>query len=280
MTERWFDYPDIDPVAISLGPLQIHWYGIMYLIGFGAAWWLGKLRARKPYTPLQELQVADLIFWGALGVVLGGRLGYVFFYNFGKFLDDPLWLFEVWTGGMSFHGGLIGVIVAMWLYGRSLGLKFFQVADFVAPLVPIGLGMGRLGNFIGGELWGRPTDVPWAMVFPRDPLGLARHPSQLYQFALEGVALFCILWFFSRKPRPRMTVSGLFLLCYGIFRILVEFVREPDAHIGYLAWGWLTEGQLLSMPMVIVGLLFIGWGLKFHQVETSPPAAAVKVGKG
>ncbi|WP_020409334.1 prolipoprotein diacylglyceryl transferase [Hahella ganghwensis] len=267
MTERWFDYPNIDPVAISLGPLQIHWYGIMYLIGFGAAWWLGKYRARKSYTPLQELQVADLVFWCALGVVIGGRLGYVFFYNFEKFLEDPIWLFKVWTGGMSFHGGLIGVIVAMWLYGRSLGLKFFQIADFVAPLVPIGLGTGRLGNFIGGELWGKVTDVPWAMIFPRDPLAAARHPSQLYQFALEGVALFCILWFFSRKPRPRMMVSGLFLLCYGIFRILVEFVREPDAHIGYLAWGWLTEGQLLSMPMVIIGLLFIGWGWKFHQGE-------------
>ncbi len=279
MTERWFDYPNIDPVAISLGPLQIHWYGIMYLVGFGAAWWLGRYRARQSYTPLQELQVADLVFWCALGVVLGGRLGYVFFYNFGKFLEDPIWLFKVWTGGMSFHGGLIGVMVAMWLYGRSLGLKFFQVADFVAPLVPIGLGMGRLGNFIGGELWGKATDVPWAMVFPRDSLGLARHPSQLYQFALEGVALFCILWFFSRKARPRMTVSGLFLLCYGIFRILVEFVREPDAHIGYLAWGWLTEGQVLSMPMVVVGLLFIGWGLKYHQTEASAPAGAVKAGK-
>ncbi len=278
MTERWFDYPAIDPVAVSLGPLQIHWYGLMYLLGFAAAWWLGKFRARKSYTPLNEIQVSDLIFWCALGVVLGGRFGYVFFYNFDKFLGDPIWLFKVWTGGMSFHGGLIGVILSMWLYGRSIGVRFFEVADFVAPLVPIGLGAGRIGNFIGGELWGRATDVPWAMIFPRDPLALARHPSQLYQFALEGGVLFCILWWFSSKPRPKMAVSGLFLLAYGAFRFLVEFVREPDAHIGYLAWDWLTMGQVLSLPMVLVGMGFLVWSHRFQQGDSATVAA--KVSKG
>ncbi|MDG9670720.1 prolipoprotein diacylglyceryl transferase [Hahella sp. CR1] len=267
MTERWFDYPNIDPVAFAVGPLSVHWYGLMYLLGFAAAWMLGKHRSHQPHAPMQEQQVADLIFWCALGVVLGGRVGYVIFYNFEQFLDDPIWLFEVWTGGMSFHGGLIGVIIAMWAYGRSLGLSFFQVADFVAPLVPIGLGAGRLGNFIGGELWGRASDVPWAMVFPRDPTHLARHPSQLYQFALEGVALFLILWFYSAKPRPRMTVSGLFLLCYGCFRFLVEFVREPDAQLGYLAWGWLTMGQVLSTPMIVIGVAFIIYGRTVYGAE-------------
>jgi len=278
VTERWFDYPSIDPVAMSLGPLQIHWYGLMYLVGFSAAWWLGKYRARQPHTPFNEIQVSDLIFWCALGVVLGGRLGYVFFYNFDKFLDDPIWLVKVWTGGMSFHGGLIGVIVVMWLYGRSIGIKFFAVADFVAPLVPVGLGAGRIGNFVGGELWGKATDVPWAMIFPRDSLGLPRHPSQLYQFALEGVALLCILWWFSSKSRPQMAVSGLFLLVYGVFRILVEFVREPDVQIGYLAWNWVTEGQVLSLPMVVIGIGLIVWSYRFNQtsITSAPVTKATK----
>jgi len=262
VTETWFDYPAIDPVAIALGPLQVHWYGLMYLVGFAGAWWLGKIRTRKPWSVLNEDHVSDLVFWGAIGVVLGGRFGYVFFYNFDRFLQEPLWLFQVWTGGMSFHGGLLGVIGALWFYCRSRGLRFFQVADFVAPLVPIGLGAGRIGNFIGGELWGRATDVPWAMVFPRDEWGLLRHPSQLYQFALEGVALFAILWWFSRKPRPLMTVSGLFLASYGSFRFFVEFFREPDAHLGYLAWGWLTMGQLLSLPMVVAGIGLIVYGYR------------------
>jgi len=264
VTERWFDYPALDPVAIALGPLKIHWYGLMYLIGFAGAWWLGKYRAQQPGSALRVSHVSDLLFWGALGVVLGGRFGYVFFYNFDRFLADPLWLFQVWTGGMSFHGGLIGVLVAIWIYSRNQNLQFFQVADFIAPLVPIGLGAGRIGNFIGGELWGRASEVPWAMVFPRDELGLPRHPSQLYQFVLEGLLLFAILWLYSRKARPTMAVSGLFLACYGWFRFLVEFVREPDAHIGYLAWQWLTMGQILSLPMVVVGL-----GLMFYSYRNS-----------
>lgn len=246
-------HPQIDPVAISLGPLKIHWYGLTYLVGFVAGWWLGRLRARKPWSPLNEDQVGDLLFYIALGVILGGRFGYVVFYNFDAFIADPLWLLRVWEGGMSFHGGLLGVMLAMWWYGRKVGSGFWRIADFVAPLVPVGLGAGRIGNFINGELWGKQTDVPWGMVFPQAPDALTRHPSQLYQFALEGVLFFVILWWFSAKPRPRMAVSGLFLVCYGVFRFLVEFVRQPDPQLGYLAFDWLTMGQVLSFPMILAG---------------------------
>ncbi|EMP57530.1 prolipoprotein diacylglyceryl transferase [Marinobacter santoriniensis NKSG1] len=258
-------YPQFDPIAVSLGPLKIHWYGLMYLLGFLAGWWLGRLRTRKPWSPINEEQMGDLLFYLALGVILGGRVGYVLFYNFDLFLADPLWLFRVWEGGMSFHGGLLGVMLAMWWYGRKVDAGFWRIADFVAPLVPIGLGAGRIGNFINGELWGKPTDVPWAMVFPKAPDALARHPSQLYQFALEGVALFLILWWFSAKPRPRMAVSGLFLLCYGIFRFLVEFVRQPDPQLGYLAFNWLTMGQVLSAPMILAGAILIAIAYRRHS---------------
>ncbi len=250
-------HPQFDPVAISVGPLKVHWYGLTYLAGFALGWWLGRVRARKQWTPVNEQQVGDLLFYIALGVILGGRFGYVVFYNFDQFIDNPLWLLRVWEGGMSFHGGLIGVMLAMWWFGRRLGCGFFRIADFVAPLVPVGLGFGRIGNFINGELWGRPTDMPWGMVFPQAPDELARHPSQLYQFALEGVALFVALWLYSSRPRPTMAVSGLFLILYGIFRIINEFFRQPDPQLGYLAFNWLTMGQLLSLPMVIAGALLM-----------------------
>ncbi|WP_409524599.1 prolipoprotein diacylglyceryl transferase [Nitrincola sp. MINF-07-Sa-05] len=244
---------DIDPVALQLGPLQIHWYGLMYIIGFGAAWWLGVLRARKPGSDWSEQQVSDLIFWGAVGVIAGGRMGYVLFYHFDYFLQDPLWLFAVWEGGMSFHGGFLGVVMVLWLFARRHKKSFFALADFIAPLIPIGLGAGRLGNFIGGELWGRATDQTWGVIFPAAGDGLARHPSQLYQMLLEGVILFAALWWYSSKPRPAMAVSGLFVLLYGIFRIIVEFFREPDAHLGLVAFDWLSMGQLLSLPMLMLG---------------------------
>jgi len=247
---------DFDPIAIRIFGWPIHWYGVMYLIAFVSAWWLGRYRARRPGSGWTTQEVDDLIFYGGLGVVLGGRLGYILFYNFSAFLADPLMLFRVWQGGMSFHGGLLGVLVALWLFERKFHKGYFRIVDFVAPLVPIGLGAGRIGNFINGELWGKPTDLPWGMIFPAagpEP----RHPTPLYEAALEGLLLFVILWVYSSKPRPTMAVSGLFALCYGLFRILVEFVRQPDAHIGYLAFGWVTMGMVLSLPLVLIGLVLI-----------------------
>ncbi len=249
-----FVHPDFDPVAFSLGPLQIRWYGLMYLCGFAAGWLLARYRASQPASGWTTTQVGDLIFYAALGVILGGRIGYVLFYNFGAFLSDPLMLFRVWEGGMSFHGGLIGVLIALALFGRSVGKSFFQVSDFFAPLVPLGLGFGRIGNFVNGELWGRVTDVPWAIVFHTAGAGTSpRHPSQLYEAILEGFVLFLILWVYSARPRPTMAVSGLFLVGYGIFRIIVELFREPDAQVGFIAFDVLTMGQLLSLPMVLCG---------------------------
>ncbi len=260
-------YPNIDPVALTLGPVKVHWYGVMYLIGFVSTWWLGVQRSKRPHWGWNAEQVGDFIFYGALGVILGGRLGYVFFYEFATFLTEPLKIFKVWEGGMSFHGGLLGVIVAMWSFARKYNKSFFNVADFVAPLVPIGLGAGRVGNFINAELWGKVSDAPWAMVFPNAG-PLPRHPSQLYEVILEGVALFLILWVYSRKPRPTMAVSGLFLLCYGTFRFLVEFVRIPDSQLGYLAFDWITMGQLLSTPMIVLGAGMLWWAYR-RQVENN-----------
>lgn len=261
------NYPEIDPVAFALGPLKVHWYGLMYLLGFAAAWKLAMSRAARPQSPCRSEQVEDLIVYGAMGVILGGRFGYVLFYHFDRFLGDPLWLLRVWEGGMSFHGGLLGVIAAIYVYSRKINRPFLAVTDFVAPLVPIGLGLGRLGNFIGQELWGRPTDFALGMVFPRDPLGLVRHPSQLYQAALEGLVLFAVLFWFTSKPRPRMAAGGLFLLLYGCFRFVVEFAREPDSHIGFDLLGWMTRGQLLSLPMMAAGLGFLVWAYRRNIME-------------
>jgi len=278
---------DIDPIAFSIGPVAVHWYGIMYLIAFAAFWWLGERRRRAGRLPVGPTAFSDLAFYGMIGVILGGRVGYMLFYATPELLADPLSLFRIWEGGMSFHGGLLGVLVAMWYWSRRNGMHFFDVMDFVAPLVPIGLGTGRLGNFIGGELWGRHTDLPWGMIFPRaiDTAGHsieqlkamaaagqlaaeARHPSQLYQMLLEGVLLFCILYFVSMKPKPRYLVSGLFALFYGLFRFGVEFVREPDAQLGYLAWGWLTMGQVLSLPLILLGVVLL---LASRSAPTLPP---------
>ncbi len=274
-------YPDIDPVLVAFGPLKVHWYGLMYLIAFASAWWLGRLRAARPGSGWKPEAVDDMLFWGALGVVLGGRIGYVLFYDFSRFMDDPLILFTVWQGGMSFHGGFLGVLVAMWFFARRQKMGFFQMMDFVAPLVPIGLGAGRIGNFINGELWGAPSDLPWAMRVPcKDFVELCSyklqlpfgteftpplHPNQLYEAALEGVVLFLLLWLFSARPRPVMAVSALFLLGYGLFRFVIEFVRMPDSHLGYLAFDWVTMGQILSLPMIIGGLVL--FALAYRKKE-------------
>lgn len=230
---------------------------MMYLVGFAAAWMLGRMRARRQGWSAE--QVSDLIFYGALGAVLGGRLGYILFYDLAAYIADPFAVFRVWEGGMAFHGGLLGVIVAMLLLARQQQRSFWVVADFTAPLVPMGLLAGRLGNFINGELWGRVTDVPWAMVFPRDPEQLARHPSQLYQAALEGILLFALLWLYSASPRATGKIAGMFLLGYGVLRFIGEGFRQPDAHIGFVALDWMSMGQVLSVPMMIFGVLIWSW---------------------
>jgi len=272
------NYPEIDPVALSIGPLEVHWYGLMYLMAFAAAWFIAMRRGEKEGSAVAPKQVEDLVMWGAMGVILGGRCGYVLFYHFERFLQDPLWLLRVWEGGMSFHGGLLGVILALVLFARKIKQPYFAVADFVIPMVPLGLGFGRLGNFIGQELWGRETDLSWGMVFPNDPEALVRHPSQLYQAGLEGFVLFISVLWFSAKPRPRAAVSGLFLALYGSFRFLVEFVRDPDSHIGFDFFGWMTRGQILSVPMIVLGVLMLAWaydrdGRKALELEanTTPP---------
>jgi phosphatidylglycerol:prolipoprotein diacylglycerol transferase len=246
----------------------------MYLLGFGLAWWLGQKRAQHQNSVITPEQVNDLIFYGALGVVLGGRLGYILFYNLPDYLLSPVNILKVWQGGMSFHGGLLGVLFAVWLYGRKINKPFFALTDFGAPLVPLGLGAGRIGNFINGELWGRPTDGWWGMVFPHVD-NLTRHPSQLYELVLEGILLFIILWIYSRKFRPQMAVSGLFLIVYSIFRFLVEFVRTPDAHLGFVVLDWMTMGQLLSVPMLIIGSVML-WRAGQHQAV---PSAVYKKNK-
>ncbi|MCH8099660.1 MAG: prolipoprotein diacylglyceryl transferase [Proteobacteria bacterium] len=246
-------YPEIDPIIFSIGFIKIRWYGLMYVIGFIFAWWLARRRSQRADSPINSVQVDDLLFYGMLGVIVGGRVGYAVVYGWAQFTSDPLYLFKITEGGMSFHGGLAGVIIAMWMYGRKLDLTIWRMTDFVAPIVPLGLGFGRVGNFINGELWGKPTDVPWAFVVD----GIARHPSQLYEAILEGFLLFLILWIYSAKPRPYLAVSGLFLLLYGVFRFTVEFYRIPDDHLKYLAFDWVTMGQILSVPMIIAGAVMM-----------------------
>jgi phosphatidylglycerol:prolipoprotein diacylglycerol transferase len=250
-------HPQIDPIAFSIGPLAVRWYGLMYLAGFAAGWWLGQRRIKAGRAPITRQQFDDLIFLAVLGVIVGGRLGYVLFYKPGYYAAHPLEIFAVWQGGMSFHGGLLGVMLAMWIAARRSKVHFLSLMDFVAPLCPLGIAAGRLGNFINGELYGRVTDLPWGMVF-RGAGDAPRHPSQLYQAALEGIALFVLLWWFSSKPRPRGQVSALFLVGYGAFRFIAEFGREPDAFLGFLALG-LTMGQWLCIPMIAGGLWLFAW---------------------
>ncbi|GJM11407.1 MAG: prolipoprotein diacylglyceryl transferase [Lysobacteraceae bacterium] len=269
-------FVNFDPVALQLGPLAIRWYGLMYLLSFAAFWWLGSVRARQDGSGWTSEQVNDFLFYGALGVILGGRIGYVLFYDFANVIAEPLRALRIWEGGMSFHGGMLGVGAAVWWYARRTGRKFFDVTDFIIPMVPIGLALGRVGNFIGGELWGRLSDAPWAVIFPNAIMHdgwqstalyqqyltgelnhLTRHPSQLYQAALEGVLLFIVVWWYSSKPRPRMAVTGLFLIGYGVARLLVEQFRQPDAHLNFIAFDWLTMGQALSIPMVLAGVVMM-----------------------
>ena len=246
-------HPNFDPVAIQLGPIAVHWYGLMYLFGFAMVWVLGRHRIKHGHTDMTSRDLEDLIFYSVLGVIVGGRLGYILFYKPAEYLAYPLKVFYIWEGGMAFHGGLIGVLVALFIFGRKHQKTLLEVGDFIAPLIPLGLGAGRLGNFINGELWGRPTDLSWGMVFPAAGDGVARHPSQLYEMTLEGLVLFALLWWFSSKPRPVGQISGLFLAGYGIFRFLIEFTREPDDFLGLFAGG-LSMGQLLSLPMIMIGI--------------------------
>ena len=271
-------YPAIDPVIVALGPLAVRWYGLAYLAGFAACWYLGRWRAvrpalRRPGDDWNPDEVGDLVFYGAVGAVLGGRVGYVLFYSFDQLLADPLFLFRIWEGGMAFHGGLIGVLVGLWLYGRQTGRGLFQVTDFLVPLTPFGLGFGRLGNFANTELPGRATDSAFGMIYPcsadavraLNPLctgtweSFARHPSPLYQAFAEGIVLFLLVWWFARKPRPLGAVTGVFLVGYGVLRMLTEFFREPDAHLGFIFLEAVSMGQLLSLPMVLLGGLLIAW---------------------
>ncbi|WP_337012072.1 prolipoprotein diacylglyceryl transferase [Pantoea sp. AS142] len=282
MNNGYIAFPQFDPVIFSIGPVSLHWYGLMYLVGFVFAMWLAVRRANQPGSGWKKEEVENLLYAGFLGVFLGGRIGYVLFYNLPLFLENPLYLFKVWDGGMSFHGGLIGVIVVMLIFARRTRRNFFQVSDFIAPLIPFGLGAGRLGNFINGELWGRvDPGFRYTMLFPgsrSEDVALAatnpqyqellntygvlpRHASQLYELALEGVVLFIILNLFIRKPRPMGSVSGLFLIGYGAFRIIVEFFRQPDAQLG-LFEGGISMGQILSVPMIVAGIIMMIWAYR------------------
>jgi len=256
-----FVHPQFDPVALQLGPLAVRWYGLTYLVGFALFWIAGRYRIKsRPGAVWTGKDLDDALFYGILGTLIGGRLGYVLFYKFADYAATPWKIFYVWEGGMSFHGGFLGVVLAMILYARSRRQNWLAITDFIAPLVPLGLAAGRMGNFINAELWGRPAEVPWAMVFPNVDR-VPRHPSQLYEFALEGVLLFAVLWWFSARPRPRGAVSAAFLIGYGAFRYAVEYTREPDAFLGLLALGW-SMGQWLSAPMPVAGIAMMVWAYR------------------
>jgi phosphatidylglycerol:prolipoprotein diacylglycerol transferase len=249
-------FPDIDPVALEIGVLQIHWYGISYVLGIGLGWYYLATRARA--SNLASVNASDIVFYVALGAVAGGRVGYILFYNFAAYYNDPLNILAIWEGGMSFHGGVLGVTLVLIWQARKVETSVFTLSDFIVPALPIGLGLGRLANFINQELWGAPTDLPWGVVFTVPASGgLSRHPTQLYEAFLEGFLLFLILHFASKRKFSRGTITGLFLLLYGCFRSLVELLREPDSHIGYLYNNWLTMGQLLCVPMILIGLIII-----------------------
>ncbi len=253
-------FPDISPIAIQIGPLAIHWYGLSYIAGIALGWWYLARDARRGYDGWSSEEVADVVFYAALGGVLGGRIGYILFYNFADYVDNPLTILAVWRGGMSFHGGVLGVVIALLVFGRRHQRRFLAVSDFLLPAVPIGLGLGRIANFVNQELWGAPTELPWGVVFTNPAaFGIARHPSQLYEAALEGLVLFVVLWMLRSRRPPVGTITGVFLCLYGVFRAAIEFVREPDAHIGYLYAGWLTMGQVLSLPMILAGVLLLAW---------------------
>ena len=270
-------HPQFDPVAIHLGSFGIHWYGLMYLVGFLTFLWLGRKRIAALNNPQINVKLLDdLLFYGVLGVILGGRLGYVLFYKLSYYIAHPLEIFAVWQGGMSFHGGFLGVAMAMAWFARKRNLRWLQLTDFIVPLVPPGLAFGRLGNFINGELWGRPTEVSWAMVFPQVD-NVPRHPSQLYEFALEGVLLFVLLWVYARKPRPVGMVSGLFLAGYGSLRFLVEFTREPDNYLGLLSFG-MSMGQWLSLPMAIAGIALMRYSTRHPHLKPHSPAGRARRG--
>ncbi len=266
MRTAMLTHPQFDPIALQLGPVGIHWYGLTYLAAFGLFFWLGARRAARPAWAAAgwtRRDVEDLLFYGVIGVVVGGRIGYALFYKPGQYLTNPLEILMVWKGGMSFHGGLLGVLAAMALFARSRGRRFFEVTDFIAPAVPTGLAAGRVGNFINGELWGRAADpsLPWAMVFPQSGTALARHPSQIYQILLEGLLLFALLWVFSRQPRRLGQVSAAFLVGYGVFRFIAEWFREPDSFLGLLALG-MSMGQWLCVPMVLAGAALWAWAAR------------------
>lgn len=256
-------YPHISPIIFAVGPFAIRWYGLMYVFGFISGWWLARRRAAQPGSTWKPVDVDDLIFYAALGVIAGGRIGWVLFYGIEEVIREPVRALRIWEGGMSFHGGLLGVLIAIALFARRRGRKIADVFDFTAPLPALGLLFGRIGNFINGELWGKPTDVPWAFVVDGTP----RHASQLYEAGLEGLVLFLIIWFYTAKPRPQLAPTGVWLICYGVFRFAVEFVRIPDANRGYLLWGWVTEGQILCVPMILVGVVVLAWAYRRNRAS-------------